>query len=58
LTGGVFSARGHAGHNVRLVSEEEAHVKTTREQMEIIDAYETVGSYRGAAALCGQRPRR
>jgi transposase len=28
-------------------------VKTPRERMEIVDAYETLGSYRAAAALCG-----
>src|SRR5438477_9824380 len=28
-------------------------VKSPREQMEIVNAYELVGSYRGAAALCG-----
>lgn len=32
-------------------------MKTTREQMEIMDAYEAVGSYRGAAALCGTTPK-
>lgn len=29
------------------------HMKSPREQMEIVNAYELVGSYRGAAALCG-----
>jgi hypothetical protein len=29
------------------------HMKSSREQMEIVNAYELVGSYRGAAALCG-----
>src|SRR5206468_3314341 len=28
-------------------------VKSPREQMELVNAYELVGSYRGAAALCG-----
>jgi len=28
-------------------------VKTARDEMDIIDAYQTVGTYRGAAALCG-----
>lgn len=28
-------------------------MKTPRERMEIVDAYETLGSYRAAAALCG-----
>ena len=28
-------------------------MKSLREQMEIVNAYELVGSYRGAAALCG-----
>jgi hypothetical protein len=28
-------------------------VKTSREHMEIVNAYELVGSYRGAAELCG-----
>src|SRR5262245_44780014 len=28
-------------------------VKSARDQMEIIDAYEATGTYRGAAALCG-----
>lgn len=32
-------------------------MKSVREQMEIVDAYETVGSYRGAAALCGTTPK-
>src|SRR5437868_15095731 len=32
---------------------EERCVKSSREQMEIVNAYELVGSYRGAAELCG-----
>jgi hypothetical protein len=28
-------------------------VKSLRDEMEIVNAYELVGSYRGAAALCG-----
>jgi len=28
-------------------------LKTVREAMDIMDAYQTVGSYRGAAELCG-----
>src|SRR5438445_9558218 len=28
-------------------------VKSSRERMEIVNAYAAVGSYRGAAALCG-----
>lgn len=31
----------------------EESVKTARDEMDIIHAYQTVGSYRGAAALCG-----
>src|SRR3981081_4186692 len=34
-------------------SGEERCVKSSREQMEIVNAYELVGSYRGAAELCG-----
>src|SRR5215212_10275427 len=32
-------------------------VKSAREAMEIVNAYEAVGSYRGAAALCGTTPK-
>src|SRR5579859_3714446 len=32
---------------------EGAQVKSLRDEMEIVNAYELVGSYRGAAALCG-----
>src|ERR671927_12762 len=32
---------------------EDAQVKSLRDEMEIVNAYELVGSYRGAAALCG-----
>src|SRR6266516_2420222 len=32
-------------------------VTSAREAMEIVNAYETVGSYRGAAALCGTTPK-
>ena len=28
-------------------------MKKARDEMDIIDAYHTVGTYRGAAALCG-----
>jgi hypothetical protein len=28
-------------------------MKSLRDEMEIVNAYELVGSYRGAAALCG-----
>src|SRR5712691_4100344 len=28
-------------------------MKTTRDEMDIVHAYQTVGTYRGAAALCG-----
>jgi hypothetical protein len=28
-------------------------VKSLRDEMEIVNAYELVGTYRGAAALCG-----
>src|SRR5690349_7863778 len=28
-------------------------MKSARDQMEIVNAYEAVGTYRGAAALCG-----
>src|ERR671929_780554 len=31
----------------------DAQVKSLRDEMEIVNAYELVGSYRGAAALCG-----
>src|SRR5438132_6842804 len=31
----------------------DAHMKCLRDEMEIVNAYELVGSYRGAAALCG-----
>lgn len=32
-------------------------MKSARDQMEIVNAYEAVGSYRGAAALCGTTPK-
>jgi transposase len=32
---------------------EDAQVKSLRDEMEMVNAYELVGSYRGAAALCG-----
>src|SRR5215211_6672254 len=28
-------------------------MKTARDEMDIVNAYQTVGTYRGAAALCG-----
>ena len=31
----------------------DVQVKSSRERMEIVNAYAAVGSYRGAAALCG-----
>src|ERR671929_833103 len=31
----------------------DAQVKSLRDEMEIVNAYELIGSYRGAAALCG-----
>jgi transposase len=31
----------------------DAHMKSLRDEMEIVNAYELVGSYRGAATLCG-----
>jgi len=31
-------------------------VKSLRDEMEIVNAYELVGTYRGAAALCGTAP--
>ena len=31
----------------------DVQVKSLRERMEIVNAYEAVGTYRGAAALCG-----
>ena len=34
-------------------SGEGRNVKSPRDQMEIVNAYELVGSYRGAAELCG-----
>lgn len=40
-----------------MVSEGGRTVKTARDQMEIIDAYERVGSYRSAAVLCGTTPK-
>jgi len=33
-------------------------VKSSREHMEIVNAYALVGSYRGAAALCGTNHKR
>jgi transposase len=32
-------------------------LKTAREQMDIIAAYREVGSYRGAAEMCGTTPK-
>jgi DNA-directed RNA polymerase specialized sigma24 family protein len=32
-------------------------MKSTRERMDMIAAYTDVGSYRGAAALCGVDPK-
>jgi transposase len=34
-------------------SEEGALMKTVRDEMDIVNAYQAVGTYRGAAALCG-----
>jgi len=34
-------------------SEEGASMKTARDEMDIVNAYQAVGTYRGAAALCG-----
>src|SRR5438445_9491503 len=31
----------------------DAHMKSLRDELEIVNAYQLVGSYRGAAALCG-----
>jgi hypothetical protein len=33
-------------------------MKSLGDEMEIVNAYELVGTYRGAAALCGPQPRR
>ena len=32
-------------------------MKTARETLDIVNAYQSVGTYRGAAALCGTTPK-